>query len=82
LGVLVGVLAHQAGDACTNSGIPLLWPLMGRGVNRGKRWAHHGIPKGMRFETGGTVEAVITVGLYGLCALVPVGELYLGLRPF
>lgn len=82
LGVLVGVLAHQAGDACTNSGIPMLWPFMGRGVNRGKRWAHHGIPKALRFETGGEVETAITWGLYSLCVLVPIGELYLGVRLF
>lgn len=74
VGLLVGVLAHQAGDSCTNSGVPLLWPIK---IN-GRRWAHHGIPKVLRFETGGSVESAITVVLYVACLALPVFYAWLG----
>jgi membrane-bound metal-dependent hydrolase YbcI (DUF457 family) len=73
-GLLVGILAHQAGDACTNSGTPLLWPFK----IDGKRWAHYGIPKALRFETGGPVESAVTVGLYALCIALPAFYAWLG----
>jgi membrane-bound metal-dependent hydrolase YbcI (DUF457 family) len=74
VGLLVGQWAHQAGDACTNSGVPLLWPLK---IN-GRRWGHRGIPKALRFETGGTVEGFVTVALYGLCVALPAFYAWLG----
>lgn len=46
-----GCLAHLFGDSLTNSGVPWLWPLRSRST--GRRWQHYGIPKVMRFETGG-----------------------------
>lgn len=76
VGVLAGWLAHQAGDACTNSGIPMFWPVK---IN-GRRWGHHGIPRWLRFETGGPAESLITVALYALCVGVPVAELWLGIK--
>ncbi|HEY2101440.1 MAG TPA: metal-dependent hydrolase [Pseudonocardia sp.] len=48
-GLLVGWLTHIAGDACTNSGVPALWPLRVRGAS----WRHYGIPEWLRFKTGG-----------------------------
>lgn len=47
-GLLVGWLTHIAGDSCSNSGVPALWPIK----VAGQRWAHHGIPHWMRFKTG------------------------------
>lgn len=46
-----GCIAHLCGDSLTNSGVPWLWPLKDRST--GRRWQHYGIPKAMRFETGG-----------------------------
>lgn len=46
-----GCLAHLFGDSLTNSGVPWLWPLKDR--RTGRRWQHYGIPKALRFETGG-----------------------------
>lgn len=81
LAVAQGCLAHLTGDCCTNSGVPLLWPLMGHGRQRGRRWGHYGIPKALRFETGGTVgEPLVTIAMYVLCVAVPVGYLWLGIN--
>ena len=79
LAVAQGCLAHLAGDCLTNSGVPLLWPIM----IGGRRWGHHGIPKALRFETGGTVgEPLVTLVCYVLCVLVPAGYLLLGVKLF
>jgi membrane-bound metal-dependent hydrolase YbcI (DUF457 family) len=56
LGVAVGFgcAAHLAGDSCTNSGVPVFWPVkLG-----GRRWRSIGTPRKLRFATGGRVEAV------------------------
>ena len=69
--LFLGQLTHSLGDACTNSGVPLLWPL----TVGGKRWGHRGIPKALRFETGGSAEGYITgvlALLLGLLALLTV----------
>lgn len=77
LAVTQGILAHLAGDCCTNSGVPLLWPIM----IKGRRWGHYGIPKALRFETGGPVgEPIMTLAMYGLCAVVPIAWLMVGVR--
>jgi membrane-bound metal-dependent hydrolase YbcI (DUF457 family) len=77
LAVLQGILAHIGGDACTNSGVPLLFPLK---IN-GRRWGHYGLPRRMRFETGGTFgEPLVTVTCYVLCVAIPVGYLWLGVH--
>jgi membrane-bound metal-dependent hydrolase YbcI (DUF457 family) len=73
-GLLLGQWTHQAGDACTNSGCPLLYPIK---VN-GKRWAHYGLPKGLRFETGGSFESGVTFVLGLLCVAVPALYAWLG----
>ena len=74
-GLLVGVLAHQIGDACTDSGIPALYPIM----VRGRRWGHVGLlPEPMRFKTGHAVESVVLVGVLAACVGVVVLYAWLG----
>lgn len=63
LPVAVGCLTHCLGDALTNSGCPILWPL----PIAGKRWYLIGTPRLLRFDTGGPVEQwfitpLLTVG--------------------
>jgi membrane-bound metal-dependent hydrolase YbcI (DUF457 family) len=53
--VTFGCLAHVAGDALTNSGVPALFPLM----IGGRRWKRLGAPKAMRFGTGGRTERLV-----------------------
>lgn len=55
----VGTATHILGDACTNVGVPLCWPLTLR---------HFGLPKPIAFTTGHAVERfavdpLIMVGL-------------------
>jgi len=54
LGLCLGYASHLAGDACTKSGIPLLYP------NR-RRW--HLLPPGLRLSTGSQAEEVVLVAL-------------------
>lgn len=64
-GILLGCATHILGDLCTESGVPLLWPLEPR-FRIG--W----------LDTGGWVETqIVTPVLYGLAALA-VGGLILG----
>lgn len=51
--VTVGCLAHIAGDACTNSGVPLAWPLL----LGGRRWRLLKTP--VTFATGTAVETAL-----------------------
>jgi len=75
LGLTMGCLAHLCGDSCTNSGVPWFWPL----VRDGKRWGHYGIPKALRFETGGQVgEPLMTLASVAACVAVPLAYAYLG----
>jgi membrane-bound metal-dependent hydrolase YbcI (DUF457 family) len=72
--VTIGMLVHSAGDAITESGAPLLWPL----PIRHRRWYPVGSPRPMRFRTGGAVEAwlvapALTVATFVLAALVVPG---------
>lgn len=62
LAVAVGCLTHCLGDAMTNSGCPILWPIK----VRGQRWFRVGTPRAVRFGTGGAVEHVIAVALVGV----------------
>ncbi|HVV23035.1 MAG TPA: metal-dependent hydrolase [Pseudonocardiaceae bacterium] len=65
LSVLVGCLAHCVGDAVTEDGCPILWPLpLGRHL-----WYPIGLPKPMRYRTGGKVE-LLFVG--PLCTVLSV----------
>lgn len=53
--VAFGWLAHLFGDALTNSGCPILWPV----VIRGRRWYLVGTPRAMRFCTGSGWEQAV-----------------------
>jgi hypothetical protein len=68
------MVVHSAGDAITESGAPLLWPL----PIRARRWYPVGSPRPMRFRTGGAVEAwlvapALTVAVFLLAAFVVPG---------
>jgi membrane-bound metal-dependent hydrolase YbcI (DUF457 family) len=52
--VATGWLTHLAGDACTEQGVPLWWPLR----VRGQRWRMVGLWQPLRIYTGGTAERV------------------------
>jgi membrane-bound metal-dependent hydrolase YbcI (DUF457 family) len=72
--VTLGMLVHSVGDAVTESGAPLLWPLR----IRRRSWYPVGSPRPLRFRTGGTVEAwlvapALTVAVFVLVALVVPG---------
>lgn len=72
--VTLGMVVHSAGDAVTESGAPLLWPL----PIRRRRWYPVGSPRPMRFRTGGRVEALVvapalTVAVFVLAFLVVPG---------
>ncbi|TCO65510.1 metal-dependent hydrolase [Actinocrispum wychmicini] len=79
-GVAVGIgcVAHYLGDAITEQGCPMLWPIpLG-----GKTWYPVAPPKIMRMRTGGTVELVIVAPIItllsiwlGLAALQHTGAL-------
>lgn len=67
LAVFVGALTHVVGDAMTNSGVPLLWPL----TRGGKRWYKVRTPA--TFDTGGHVETEIVTRALTLLLLVSMG---------
>jgi membrane-bound metal-dependent hydrolase YbcI (DUF457 family) len=72
--VTLGMLVHSLGDAVTESGAPLLWPL----PIRRRRWYPVGGPRPLRWRTGGPVEAwlvapALTVAVVVLTALVVPG---------
>jgi membrane-bound metal-dependent hydrolase YbcI (DUF457 family) len=74
--VTLGMLVHAVGDAITESGAPLLWPL----PIRGRTWYPVGSPRVARFRTGGAVESwlvapALTVGTLVLAVLVVPGVL-------
>ena len=74
--VTLGMLVHSAGDAVTESGAPLLWPV----PIRGRTWFPVGGPRVTRFRTGGAVESwvvapALTVGTLVLAVLVVPGVL-------
>jgi membrane-bound metal-dependent hydrolase YbcI (DUF457 family) len=56
-GVAVGIgcVAHYLGDAITEQGCPILWPI----PLNGKTWYPVAPPKVMRMQTGGTVEMTV-----------------------
>lgn len=63
-----GLLSHDLLDGCTTMGVPLLWPLKLRGM----RWRKLGLPRFLRFHTGGPVEPWVLGALTVGCAvLVP-----------
>ncbi|OIV37798.1 hypothetical protein BIV57_09555 [Mangrovactinospora gilvigrisea] len=66
LPIALGVLVHILGDALTESGAPLFWPI----PIDGKRWYPFGTPKVLRFRAGDKVEHLLVTPL-----LVVVGVL-------
>lgn len=50
--IAVGCLVHDLGDATTNTGCPLLWPLL----VRGQRWYLVGTPRRIRYRVGSEFE--------------------------
>jgi membrane-bound metal-dependent hydrolase YbcI (DUF457 family) len=81
--VSLGMIVHSVGDAVTESGAPLLWPLR----IRQRRWYPVGTPRPMRFRTGGAVEAwlvapglTVAVVLLAAFAVPGVAPLLLDLR--
>lgn len=52
LAVTLGMITHDLGDAITNSGAPLLWPIR----VAGQRWYRIGLPKSWQLTTGSRVE--------------------------
>jgi membrane-bound metal-dependent hydrolase YbcI (DUF457 family) len=63
--VIAGCLAHCLGDAVTEDGCPILWPIpLGRHL-----WYPIGLPKPMRYRTGGKVE-MLFVG--PLCTVLSI----------
>ncbi|QUH05027.1 metal-dependent hydrolase [Saccharopolyspora erythraea] len=55
LAVMIGCVAHFVGDAITEQGCPMLWPV----PLTGKTWYPVAPPKVMRMRTGGKVEMVL-----------------------
>lgn len=72
--VTLGMVVHSLGDAVTESGAPLLWPL----PIRRRTWYPIGSPRPLRLRTGGPAEAwvvapALTVAVLLLVALVVPG---------
>lgn len=65
--VTVGCLIHIWGDWCTNSGVPVLWPL----VSQGKRWRLVHAP--VTFAAGDAVETGLVRPLLVVGLVVAVG---------
>ncbi|MCW0216670.1 MAG: metal-dependent hydrolase [Pseudonocardia sp.] len=64
--VALGMVVHSLGDAITESGAPLLWPL----PIRGRLWYPVGSPRAMRFRAGGKVEMLLIAPLLTIATLV------------
>jgi membrane-bound metal-dependent hydrolase YbcI (DUF457 family) len=80
LAVMIGCVAHFIGDAITEQGCPMLWPVpLG-----GKTWYPVAPPKKLRMRTGGAVElAIIGPGLTLAAAALTCVVLYrLGVAPW
>lgn len=72
--VTLGMVVHSLGDAVTESGAPLLWPL----TIRQRRWYPVGSPRALRFRTGGRTESwvvapALTVATFALAVVVVPG---------
>ncbi|MCP2261540.1 LexA-binding, inner membrane-associated putative hydrolase [Streptoalloteichus tenebrarius] len=63
IAVMIGCVAHYLGDAITEQGCPMLWPI----PIKGKTWFPVAPPKPMRMRTGGAVE--LSLVLPGLTLL-------------
>jgi membrane-bound metal-dependent hydrolase YbcI (DUF457 family) len=67
--VALGCLVHCLGDSLTLAGCPWLWPM----PILGRRWFRIGLPRPLRFRTGGRVEALLIAPLIVLGTLVVGG---------
>jgi membrane-bound metal-dependent hydrolase YbcI (DUF457 family) len=65
LAVGAGCLVHDVGDALTESGCPILWPI----PIAGETWAELRPPRLLRFRTGGGVELGL---VWPVCAVAAV----------
>jgi len=75
--VTLGMLVHSAGDAVTDSGAPLLWPI----PIRERRWYPVGSPRALRFRTGGTVETFVVAPALTVAVLVLTVAVVPGVLP-
>ncbi len=64
--VMLGCVAHFIGDAITEQGCPMLWPV----PLDGKTWYPVAPPKAMRMRTGGKVEMVLVGPAMTIIAVV------------
>ena len=76
-GVTPGMLIHSLGDAVTESGAPLLWPLS----IRRRRWYPVGGPRSLRRRTGGPVEAWLVAPALTLSVVVLIALVVPGVAP-
>ena len=76
--VIIGMVVHSVGDAATESGAPLLWPL----PIRQRRWYPVGSPRPLRFRTGGAVEAWVVAPALTVAAVVLAALVVPGVGPF
>ncbi|SFD63076.1 LexA-binding, inner membrane-associated putative hydrolase [Actinopolyspora alba] len=73
MAVMIGCVAHFIGDAITEQGCPMLWPL----PFGGQTWYPVAPPKALRMRTGGKVElALIGPGLTIVAVLLSTVVLY------
>ncbi len=64
--VMVGCTAHFLGDAITEQGCPMLWPL----PLKGQTWYPVAPPKPLRMKTGGRVEMLLVGPAFTIGAVV------------
>jgi len=76
--VTLGMLVHAVGDAITESGAPLLWPV----PIRGRTWYPVGSPRAARFRTGGAVESWVVAPALTVTTLVLAVLVVPGVLPF
>jgi membrane-bound metal-dependent hydrolase YbcI (DUF457 family) len=82
--VALGCLTHCAGDAITEMGCPILWPV----PIAGERWFLIGPPRPLRFKAGGGVERwlvmpvlVLVTGVLTVLAVPDVADMVALLLP-
>ena len=78
LAVGFGAWVHALGDALTDYGAPLLFPL----VIKGERWRACGPPEPLRFKAGKKVEKRLVRPLSAVAVVVALGGVVPGLLPF
>ncbi|WP_433283926.1 metal-dependent hydrolase [Pseudonocardia sp. CA-142604] len=75
--VALGMVIHSVGDAVTESGAPLLWPIR----IRKRSWYPVGTPRPLRFRTGGRVETWVVAPALTVATFVLAGLVVPGVRP-